>query len=151
MTNAPGLVTDVTGNIQLVARVSLEPRSTFDAGVLLAWIDGGHWAKLCLEYSPQGKVMIVSVVTRGVSDDANSVVVDEPSAWLRLSRIGRAYAFHASIDGVTWQFVRHFALGSAADPSVGFLAQSPTGAGCEATFAEIRLVEARLSDLRSGV
>ena len=29
---------------------------------------------------------------------------------VRIARIGKAYAFHASTDGGTWSFVRHFAL-----------------------------------------
>jgi hypothetical protein len=148
--NAPALVTSLGGDLQLIARVSVEPRSTYDAGVLLAWIDVDRWAKLCLEYSPQAEMMVVSVVTRGRSDDCNSFVVDGRSTWLRLSRIGPAYAFHASSDGVLWQFVRHFSLGSDRDPAVGFLAQSPTGEGCSAVFADIRIVESGLTDLRGG-
>ena len=68
--------------------------------------------------------MVVSVVTRGVSDDCNSFVVDGTSVWLRIARIGGAFAFHASTDGVGWSFVRYFALATAGEPSVGFAAQS---------------------------
>ncbi len=64
------------GDFQLSARVSVEFASTYDAGVLLLWIDDRHWGKLCFEFSPDGEPMIVSVVTRGVSDDANAFVVD---------------------------------------------------------------------------
>jgi hypothetical protein len=50
---------------------------------------------------------------------------------------GAAWAFHASTDGAWWRLLRYFALSS--DPAemirVGFLAQSPTGEGCAATFA----------------
>ena len=95
--------------------------------------------------------MVVSVVTRGVSDDCNSFVVDGASVWLRIARIGAAFAFHASTDGVAWTFVRHFALEAAGDPSVGFAAQSPTGDGCAVTFERIAYQAERLGDLRSGV
>jgi hypothetical protein len=44
------------------------PASTFDAGVLLLWVDERHWGKLCFEFSPAGDPMIVSVVCRGVAD-----------------------------------------------------------------------------------
>ena len=81
--------------------------------------------------------MVVSVVTRGVSDDCNSFVVDGASVWLRIARVGPAFAFHASTDGVSWSFIRHFALEAAATPSVGFAAQSPTGDGCAVTFERI--------------
>jgi regulation of enolase protein 1 (concanavalin A-like superfamily) len=95
--------------------------------------------------------MVVSVVTRDVSDDCNSFVVDGDSVWLRIARLGPALAFHASLDGNRWSLVRHFALGSPSEPSVGFLAQSPTGDGCAATFGRIEYRADRLEDLRSGV
>ena len=115
-------------------------------------IHGGDrsWAKLCFEYSPQGQPMVVSVVTRGVSDDANSMPIDATTVWLRVARIGPAYAFHASTDGTTWQFVRHFALDTGGALQVGFVAQSPTGDGCTVTFEDIRFEPRRLADLRSG-
>lgn len=92
--------------------------------------------------------MVVSVVTRGVSDDANAFVVDGREVWLRIARIGAAYVFHASTDGKFWQFVRHFALPG--EPVVGFVVQSPTGEGCTATFADVRFAAERLADLRGG-
>jgi len=94
--------------------------------------------------------MVVSVVTRGVSDDCNSTVVDAPEVWLRISRVGRAFAFHSSADGRVWELVRHFALEPADELSVGFEAQSPLGAGCAATFSEISFAARSLGDLRNG-
>ncbi|WP_208867453.1 DUF1349 domain-containing protein [Streptomyces himastatinicus] len=41
------------GDFQLSARVSVGFSSTFDAGVLLLWIDERHWAKL-LRVLPAG-------------------------------------------------------------------------------------------------
>jgi hypothetical protein len=148
--NAPALVAAVQGDFMLAARVEVEFSSTFDAGVLVLWHDEGTWAKLCFEYSPAQEPMIVSVVTRDVSDDCNSVVVGGDAVWLRIARIGQAYAFHASLDGRWWQLVRHFRLGDG-DPEVGFEAQSPRGDGCAVTFSEISFASATLADLRSGV
>jgi regulation of enolase protein 1 (concanavalin A-like superfamily) len=94
--------------------------------------------------------MIVSVVTHGASDDANGFVVDGTQVWLRVSRLGPAFAFHASTDGAAWHLIRHFPLDVGPQASLGFLAQSPTGAGCTVTFDDIRVAPVRLSDLRSG-
>jgi len=147
---APSLLGSVpAGDFQLRARVSVDFAATYDAGVLLLWSDDRTWAKLCFEFSPQRKAMIVSVVTRGVSDDANGFTVDGSTAWLRVSRLGPAYAFHASADGTQWHMVRHFSLG-AATPEAGFEVQSPTGDGCTATFADISVTADRLGDLRDG-
>jgi uncharacterized protein len=140
------------GDFQLAARVRVDFAHTYDAGVLLVWVDERTWAKLCFEYSPQGRPMAVSVVTRGRSDDANGFTVDGNELWLRVSRLGGAWAFHASTDGSSWHFVRYFTLGSDAGPaSVGFEAQSPTGPGVDVTFDQIRFVSERLADLRTGV
>lgn len=148
--NAPALVGDSSGDYLLSARVTVDFAGTYDAGVLAVYASEHLWAKLCFEYSPQGEPMVVSVVTRGVSDDCNSFVVDGASVWLRIARIGPAFAFHASTDGSKWSFIRHFALDGADAPSVGFVAQSPTGEGCAVTFERIAYEAARLGDLRSG-
>ena len=139
------------GDFQFSARVNVDFASTFDAGVLLLWIDERHWAKLCFEYSPAGEPMVVSVVNRGVADDANAFVVDGSSVWLRVSRIDHAFAYHASLDGTTWRMVRFFTIEDPSDPaSIGFEAQSPTGDGCAVTFDDIRFTRERLGDLRDG-
>jgi len=151
--NAPRVLGNVLGgsDFQLSALVQVEFESTFDAGVLMLWADDLTWAKLCLEYSPEHRPTVVSVVTRGLSDDANAMTVDDGQVWLRASRRGASYAFHASTDGLRWDLVRHFAL--PADPAAvraGFSAQSPTGAGCVSHFSQVRFQRAPLADLRDG-
>jgi regulation of enolase protein 1 (concanavalin A-like superfamily) len=154
--NAPRLLGSpdadgAAGDYLLGARVRVGFSATYDAGVLLVYGDERSWAKLCFECSPDGRPMIVSVVTRGVSDDANAFEVDGDQVWLRVARLGRAYAFHASTDGTAWRLVRHFALAPGGPPPrIGFEAQSPTGGGCTATFERIRFARERLGDLRSG-
>jgi len=147
---APALVGRVGGDFVLAARVEVQFAATYDAGALVLWEDERSWAKLCLEYSPQQKPTIVSVVTRGTSDDCNSAVCDHDGAWLRVARIGAACVFHSSKDGRRWDFVRHFRLDGEGDAEVGFEAQSPLGEGCSATFSEIRFEAVTLADLRSG-
>src|SRR5258708_8925858 len=112
------------GDFQFSARVTVAFASTFDAGALLLWIDERHWGKLCFEYSPHGDPMIVSVVTRGVSDDANAFVVEGRTVLLRVSRIDHAFAYHASLDGKTWRMVRFFAIGDTSNSAaIGVYAQ----------------------------
>lgn len=148
--NAPALVGETSGDYLLSARVTVDFASTYDAGVLVLHERDDLWAKLCFESSPQREPMVVSVVTRGVSDDCNSFVVGGASVWLRIARIGAAHAFHASADGERWSLVRHFGLDGTAEASVGFLAQSPTGDGCAVAFERIAYRAERLEDLRSG-
>ena len=148
--NAPRLLADVTGDFLLSARVTVGFGATFDAGVLLLHAGDYTWGKLCFEYSPQRQPMVVSVVTRGVSDDCNSFVVEGDQVWLRVARLGQAFAFHASTDGTFWHLVRHFALNAGETIAAGFSAQSPTGEACTATFDAIRYAPERLHDVRSG-
>ncbi|WP_129843582.1 DUF1349 domain-containing protein [Streptomyces sp. RFCAC02] len=147
--NAPALLTALEGDFTLAARVRAGLSTTYDAGALLLHAGPDSWAKLCLELSPQGRPTVVTVVTRGVSDDANAFPVESGDAWLRVSRIGTAYAFHASTDGAFWHLVRYFSLG--AEPAhVGFLAQSPTGEGLSVRFEDIAYAPRTLTDPRDG-
>ena len=148
---APRLLGPVEGDFQLSARVSCTFEGAFDAGALLLYADETHWVKLAFEVSPAGEPGVVSVVTDGLSDDANAFAVTGDAAWLRLSRLGPACALHARHDDEPWRFVRHFPLASTSGLRVGFLAQSPTGEGATARFESIAFTPERLADLRSGV
>jgi uncharacterized protein len=134
----------------LSARVSVAFASTFDAGALLARVSDDVWAKLCFEYSPQHQPMVVSVVTRGVSDDCNSAPIAGDSVFLRITRREAILAFHYSLDCLVWQLVRYFSLGDARQMALGFSAQSPTGSGCVAAFAQILYNPSAVSDLHNG-
>lgn len=149
--NAPAaLFTPPVEHFLLSAKVTVNFASTFDAGVLMLYERDDLWGKVCFEYSPQNQPMIVSVVTRGFSDDCNSTVIDGNSIWLRVARIANALAFHYSYDGQYWNFVRYFTLGKVEHLQAGFLAQSPTGEGCNAVFSEIVYRPDVLKELRDG-
>ena len=138
------------GDFTLAARVSVEFAGVYDAGVLLVYAGERCWAKLCLEYSPQLRPTMVTVVTRGTSDDCNSYEVEGSTAWLRITRSGQAWAFHASADGAWWRLLRYFALGGDELARVGFLAQSPAGQGCAARFDLIAFRPGAPENLRDG-
>ena len=86
--NAPAFVGDAQGDYVLGARVAVDFAATYDAGVLALHAGDTLWAKLCFERSPEGTPMVVSVVTREVSDDCNSFAVDGRQVWLRIARRG---------------------------------------------------------------
>jgi hypothetical protein len=134
----------------LAARVSVQFQSTFDAGVLLLYLSERRWAKLCYEVSPQHRPTAVTVVTRSTSDDSNSFETNGGPLWLRVTRKGRAWAFHASADGSWWSLLRYFTLGESSGTRVGFLAQSPTGQGCTAIFDSIVYKPGAPADPRDG-
>lgn len=149
--SAPALTFPVAGSGQLRACVSVGFGATFDAGVLFVHQGPDDYAKLCFEQSPTGEATVVSVVTRGVSDDANGPVVEGDEVWLRVCFSGDAIAFHHSLDGRRWDLTRLFAMRSpTAATTVGFLVQSPTGHGCTATFSDVGWSDVVPGDLRDG-
>ena len=149
--SAPLRLVPVTGDFQLRAHVTAPLDATYDAGTLFVHGGPDTWGKLALERSPEGTDMIVTVVTRGVSDDANGAVVPNPgTSWLRVSRTGEVYMFHFSADGERWSLARLFTLGPSAGHRVGVGVQSPTGEGLTATFTDVSLLHEPLADPRNG-
>lgn len=149
--NAPiALFAPPDSTFRLQAKVTVEFAATYDAGTLFVYAHDALWAKLCFEFSPQQQPMIVSVVTRGVSDDCNSVPIEGHSVYLRMYRQSDVLAFHYSLDSQYWHFVRFFSLGIVEQLRVGFSTQSPMGQGCRAVFSEIRYAASAVSDLRNG-
>ena len=149
--NAPyALMTPPDANFLLSARVTVAFGATFDAGVLQIRAGENLSGKLCFEYSPQGQPMVVSVVTRGVSDDCNSTVIEGNQVYLRIAKTPQTLAFHYSLDGRVWQLVRYFTLGNMDKVRAGFSAQSPTGQKCAVVFNEISYRAGTLKDNRNG-
>ena len=138
------------GDWQLSARVTVDFQGTFDAGTLFLFADEDHWSKLAFEYSPDDQGMVVSVITRGTSDDANGWIIEGDQVWLRVSRLGQGFVFHASNDGKRWEFVRSFAFGVEGPVKAGFGIQAPEGEGCKAAFDHIAFKQETLTDLRNG-
>ena len=132
----------------VAAGVAVELVHMFDAAGLFVHADDDHWAKLAVEVTAAGPT-IVSVVTDTFSDDCNSTVLAQSSAWLRLARVGEAIAFHASDGGGRWELVRVFRPVSAA-VRIGFICQAPTGAGCTGSFDGIAFNPRSLGDIRDG-
>jgi len=134
----------------LSACVEMIGHETFDAAALFVRLSDDIWAKLCLENSPDGKPTIVSVVTRGVSDDCNSATLADAAVYLRVAKTPNTVAFHYSLDGSYWRLVRYFSLGEMLSASIGLIAQSPIGQGARAIFSGFHFWEGELPNLRDG-
>ncbi|TGN67205.1 DUF1349 domain-containing protein [Paracoccus liaowanqingii] len=151
--NVPSLVLETTASeISLSAKVSVGFVGTYDAGALFVHTGPDHWAKLAFELSPQGFPTIVSVVTKGTSDDCDGPRYTPCTVWLRLHVRGGIVAFHFSEDGQVWRFNRTFSLPRSPGAAIrlGLSAQAPTGAGCTARFTEVQLRHTPLIDIRDG-
>ncbi|MFZ0035895.1 MAG: DUF1349 domain-containing protein [Candidatus Acidiferrales bacterium] len=134
---APILLFTPSADYVLSTKVTVKFATKWDAGALMLWGDDHHWAKLSFEYSPDGKPTLVTVVTRGLSDDCNSVHMAGDSVYLRIAKSGSTFIFYFSEDGKDWQILRTFSLDTTIPIRVGFESQSPAGAGAIATFSAI--------------
>lgn len=135
--SAPILLFTPGSDYVLSVRVTVKFATKWDAGALMLMGDDHHWAKLSFELSPDGKPTLVTVVTRGLSDDCNSVSLPGDSVYLRIAKSGKTYVFYFSTDGQNWQILRIFSLDSDIPVRVGFEAQSPAGLGATAKFSGI--------------
>jgi regulation of enolase protein 1 (concanavalin A-like superfamily) len=148
--NAPLLLFRPAAEFTLTAKVTPTFAAQWDAGVITVWVNETTWAKLAFEKSVYQEPTIVSVVTRGVSDDCNSSVISGGSVWFRIARVGDGFGFFHSADGRSWKMVRSFTLGEAPDLRVGFGSQSPVGGGATAVFSEISYKPEPIKDFFAG-
>ena len=54
----------------------------------MVWADEHHWAKLSFELSPDKQPTMVTVVTRGLSDDCNSISISGNTVYLQIAKSG---------------------------------------------------------------
>ena len=148
--NGPYLWRQVSGDF--VARIHVRPAFTgrYDAGGILVRHDEEQWAKLCFESTDFGTTAAVSVVTRGLSDDANGVDLTVPDLWLQVCRAGETFGMQYALDGATWRMVRQFQLPLPRTVRVGLLAQSPGDTGTFVDFAWFSVESRTAADTRSG-
>ena len=134
----------------LNGKVNVSFRSKWDAGALMVWADDHHWAKLSFELSPEKQPTMVTVVTRGLSDDCNSIPLSGNDVYLQIARTGNTYVFYSSTNGRDWKILRTFSLDSDLQQMVGFEAQSPAGSGANVTFSEIHYSPAKIKNIYTG-
>jgi len=145
--NAPILLFTPDPDYVLSTRVALKFVSKWDAGALMLWGDDHHWAKLSFEFSPGKKPTLVTVVTRGLSDDCNSKELRSDSVYLRIAKSGTTYVFYFSTDARNWQILRTFSLDTDLPIRVGFEAQSPAGSGAVVKFSAITYDSHRIGNI----
>ncbi len=147
--NSPRLLVRPADDFVLSAKVTVDFHSQWDAGALVLYVNDALWAKLCFEMTVEKHPAIVSVVTRNLSDDNNSIAIQGSSVYLKVAKAGQAIFFYASEDGEKWTIIRAFSLGANPDLRIGFSSQSPIGEGCTSVFSEIHYLPKKV-DLWSG-
>jgi regulation of enolase protein 1 (concanavalin A-like superfamily) len=148
--NAPFYYTEVTGDFVMKVQAGHDFLDTYDAASIMVMHDSNVWAKACFEKTDFGTHAAVSVVTNGVSDDANGCNIDGNTVWLQVCSIGRTFAFQYSTDGENFYMMRYFHIPAGETVKVGLVAQAPVGQGGERTFENFSLEQKTVSDIRAG-
>jgi uncharacterized protein len=145
--SAPILLFTPGSDYVLSTRVTVQFATKWDAGALMLWGDDHHWAKLSFEFSPDQKPTLVTVVTRGLSDDCNSLSIAGDSVYLRIAKSASTYVFYFATDGQNWQILRTFSLDTQLPVRVGFESQSPAGSGALAKFSAVTYDPHRIGNI----
>lgn len=149
--NAPFYYTEITGDFTLRATVWHDFTAAGDACTLMAMDTPTLWAKACFEQTYFGAHTAVSVVTNGLSDDANGQnITTQTAITLQYARKGNTFAMHYSLDEKAFYMMRLFSLPMSQRIKVGFVAQSPAGYGGKMHFKDVFLAHCAPEDMRLG-
>lgn len=147
---APKLCFRPDDDFVLSASISHGFVSKWDGGAIVLKGDSLHWIKFCFEKDYTGRRRVVSVVTKGVSDDCNSAAISSDKVFYKMAKAGNVITLYYSEDGRRWFLVRHLQFECPSPLVVGFLAQSPIGMSCRVTFGDIRYSAHRIRDPYTG-
>ncbi len=148
--NAPKLLFEADDNFVLTASVEHAFTNKWDGGAILIKQDSLNWIKFCFEKDYTGAKRVVSVVTKGISDDCNSIEMNSSKVYYKVAKADNVITLYSSPDGVRWLLIRHLQFDTSKGFKVGFLAQSPTGDRCEVTFSDIVYMIKKIKDPYSG-
>ena len=146
--SAPFLYCETEGDFSLTTRVDVDMFDAYDSGCIMIMIDEQNWAKLCFELVNEIPT-IVSVVTKGISDDCVSEKLGRNKPYLRVLRSGNCFGFHYSLDAISWTLVRFFGMDAPPKIRIGVVGQCPVGKGTKVRFSGFDLEVQRISDART--
>jgi len=149
--NAPMYGCEVEGDCRIEAKVSFTKSGSYDGAGLILYGDRHHWAKTCFEATDFGKIAVISVITNGVSDDANGPHITQDRIWLRLVRKGDDCCILYSLDGIHYELQRICRVNLPRKIMAALIAQAPIGDGGYCTFEEVKVEQVTVENLRSGV
>lgn len=144
--NAPKLLFTPDNDFVLTSSIEHPFTSKWDGGAIVLKQDSLHWIKFCFEKDYTGKRRVVSVVTKNISDDCNSVEINSNKVFYKIAKAGNVITLYYSLNGTKWFLVRHLQFENNDHLRVGFLAQSPTGKKCTVRFQQISYQNKKIKD-----
>jgi len=148
--NAPKLMFRPDENFVLTASVEHSFENKWDGGAIVIKGDSLNWVKFCFEKDYTGARRVVSVVTKNISDDCNSVSLKTNKVFYKIAKADNVITLYYGNDGKNWFLVRHFQLDLKPGFEAGFLSQSPTGKSCTVKFADISYSSHKIKDPYTG-
>lgn len=148
--NAPKLLFTADSNFVFTSGITHAFASKWDAGGLVLKADSANWIKFAFEKDYTGAKRVVSVVTRDISDDCNSVALTGNTVHFKMAKAGKVITLYYSTDRKSWMLVRHFQFESPKPLKLGFISQSPTGSKCAVTFSDITYEKKKIKDPYTG-
>lgn len=148
--NAPKLLFKADEDFVLSASIEHSFINKWDGGAIIIKSDSLNWVKFCFEKDYTGARRVVSVVTKNISDDCNSVEINSDKVFYKIAKAGNVVTLYYSTEGTKWFLVRHFQFDAKPGFKVGFLAQSPTGTRCQVKFSNIKYEIKKIKDPYAG-
>jgi regulation of enolase protein 1 (concanavalin A-like superfamily) len=146
------LFKNVSGDFVATTLAKPDFSDMWNASALMVHIDSINWIKFAFENSDATGKSIVSVVTKGISDDSNGVILnDQNSIWLRIIRKADIYALHWSKDGKDFKMARLSTLPKSDSVKIGMEAQCPIGKPAMHEFLFFSIEERTVENLRTGI
>jgi len=144
--NAPKLLFKADENFILSASIEHSFTNKWDGGAIVLISDSLNWIKFCFEKDYTGAKRVVSVVTKNISDDCNSVEINAHKVFYKLAKADNVITLYYSTNGIKWFLIRHLQFDTKPGFEAGFLAQSPTGTKCVVTFSNIKYQSKKIKD-----
>lgn len=137
---APFHFQTMSGNFEVLCRVSGELSSQYDKAGIMIRIDEANWIMSGLEFS-NGRINNTTCVTLGSTDRSVSplpVNAEKAGIWFCTKRIDGAFECYYSLDLKVWTQTRQGLLPPDSTVSVGICAASPDGPGFLAKFTHFK-------------
>jgi regulation of enolase protein 1 (concanavalin A-like superfamily) len=148
--NAPRLSFTADPNFVLTTEIHHDFMSKWDGGAIVLEADKLNWIKFCFEKDYTGVHRVVSVVTKDISDDCNSVAIPVNRVFYKIAKADNVITLYYSADGKKWFLIRHLQFNTTKPIKLGFMAQSPTGKNCKVTFSNINYSTKKIKDPYTG-
>lgn len=148
--NAPKLLFRPDADFVFSTSIEHAFANKWDAGAIVLKQDSLNWVKFCFERDYTGANRVVSVVTKDISDDCNSVEIKSNKVYFKIAKADNVITLYYSEDNKRWMLVRHFQFNTTKPLQLGLLAQSPTGDSCKVVFGDIIYQNKKIKDPYSG-